>query len=72
MGKLIYSMNVSLDGFVETPDHSLAWATIDDEIHSWFNEQAKAVDASLYGRRMYRTDVRLLAHGGRRARRDRR
>ena len=53
MGKLIYSMNVSLDGFVETPDHSLAWATIDEEIHSWFNEQAKATDASLYGRRMY-------------------
>ncbi len=23
MGKLIYSMNVSLDGFIETPDHSL-------------------------------------------------
>jgi dihydrofolate reductase len=53
MGKLIYSMNVSLDGFVETPDHSLGWATIDEEVHSWFNEQAKAVDASLYGRRMY-------------------
>src|SRR6476469_9634587 len=53
MGKLIYSMNVSLDGFVETPDHSLDWATIDEEIHSWFNEQARASDASLYGRRMY-------------------
>ena len=32
MGKLIYLMNVSLDGFVETPDHSLDWATIDDEL----------------------------------------
>jgi hypothetical protein len=29
MGKLIYSLNVSLDGYVETPDHGLAWATID-------------------------------------------
>jgi dihydrofolate reductase len=53
MGKLIYSMNVSLDGYVETPDHSLDWATVDEELHSWFNDQAREMDASLYGRRMY-------------------
>jgi dihydrofolate reductase len=53
MGKLIYSMNVSLDGYVETPDHSLDWATVDEELHSWFNAQAREMDASLYGRRMY-------------------
>jgi dihydrofolate reductase len=53
MGKLIYSLNVSLDGFVETPDHGLDWAVVDDEVHSWFNDQARALAASLYGRRMY-------------------
>ena len=53
MGKLIYSLNVSLDGYVETPDHSLEWASIDEEVHSWFNDQARRIDASLYGRRMY-------------------
>lgn len=53
MGRLIYSLNVSLDGFVETLDHSLAWATVDDELHSWFNDQARGLAASLYGRRMY-------------------
>ena len=53
MGRLIYSMNVSLDGFVETPDHSLDWATVDEELHRWFNDQTKALDASIYGRRMY-------------------
>ena len=53
MGRLIYSLNVSLDGFVETPDHSLAWAKVDDELHTWFNEQARGLDASIYGRRMY-------------------
>jgi dihydrofolate reductase len=46
-------MNVSLDGFVETPDHSLDWATVDEELHFWFNEQARHMDASLYGRGMY-------------------
>ena len=53
MGKLIYSLNVSLDGFVETPDHSLAWANVDDELHTWFNDQARELAASIYGRRMY-------------------
>ena len=53
MGKLIYLMNVSLDGFVEAPDHSLDWATVDDELHTWFNDQTRPLDASLYGRRLY-------------------
>ncbi len=53
MGKLIYLMNVSLDGFVETPDHSLDWTLVDDELHTWFNDQARGTNASLYGRRLY-------------------
>jgi dihydrofolate reductase len=53
VGKLIYSLNVSLDGFVETPGHSLDWAVVDHELHTWFNEQARTLDASLYGRRMW-------------------
>lgn len=53
MGKLIYLMNVSLDGFVETTDHRLDWTAVDDELHSWFNEQTRALDALLYGRRLY-------------------
>ncbi len=53
MGKLIYLMNVSLDGYVETPDHSLDWAIVDEELHTWFNDQARGTDASLYGRRLY-------------------
>jgi dihydrofolate reductase len=53
VGKLIYLMNVSLDGFVETPDHSLSWGKVDEEILGWFNEQARSTEATLYGRRMY-------------------
>jgi dihydrofolate reductase len=55
MGRLIYLLNVSLDGFVETPDHSLDWTTVDDELHSWFNDQQRTTDASLYGRGMWET-----------------
>jgi len=53
MGKLIYAMNVSLDGYVETADHSLDWTTVDDELHVWFNDFTRGLDASLYGRRLY-------------------
>jgi dihydrofolate reductase len=53
MGKLVYLMNVSLDGYVETPDHSLDWATVDEEIHCWFNDRSRETDAFLYGRRLY-------------------
>jgi dihydrofolate reductase len=53
MGKLIYLMNASLDGYIETPDHSLDWAVVDDELHTWFNDQTRNLAASLYGRRLY-------------------
>jgi dihydrofolate reductase len=53
MGKLIYLLNVSLDGYVETPDHSLDWTIVDDELHTWFNDQERGHEASLYGRRLY-------------------
>jgi dihydrofolate reductase len=53
MGKLIYLMNVSLDGFIETPDHGLDWTVVDDELHGWFNEQTRELAATLYGRRLY-------------------
>jgi len=35
VGKLIYTMNVSLDGFIETRDHGLD-GVVDDELHTWF------------------------------------
>jgi dihydrofolate reductase len=53
MGKLIYLMNVSLDGYVETVDHSLDWTVVDDELHAWFNDHERATEAVLYGRRLY-------------------
>ncbi len=53
MGKLIYLFNVSLDGFTETPDHGLDWTIVDDELHTWFNDQMGSLDATLYGRRIY-------------------
>ena len=53
MGRLIYTLNVSLDGFIETSDHSLDWSVNDDELLTWFNDRARGLAASLYGRRLY-------------------
>lgn len=53
MGRLIYLMNVSLDGYIETTDHSLDWTTVDDELHRWFNDELRKTEALLYGRRLY-------------------
>lgn len=53
MGKVIYTMNVSLDGFVEGPNHEIDWAIVDEELHQSFNDQVRAAGAFLYGRRMY-------------------
>ena len=57
MGRLIYSMNVSLDGYVAAPDGGLDWTIIDDEIHTWWNERAREADAFVWGRRVYEVMV---------------
>jgi dihydrofolate reductase len=53
VGILVYSMSVSLDGFVETTSRSLDWVLVDEELHAFFNDEARAMSAFLYGRRMY-------------------
>ena len=36
-------MNVSLDGYIETPDHSLDWTIVEDELLAWFNERTRSI-----------------------------
>jgi dihydrofolate reductase len=55
MGKLIYGMMVSLDGFTEGPNGELDWHVIDEELHSHFNALENSMSTLLYGRRLYQT-----------------
>jgi dihydrofolate reductase len=55
MRRVIYMMNVSLDGFVEGPDGKFGWCRPDEEVHRFYNEAAREQGAFLYGRRMYET-----------------
>lgn len=54
MGKLMYSMIVSLDGYVADRDGEFdSWARPDEQVLAAINAQTKAVDTYLMGRRMY-------------------
>ena len=53
MTKLTYSMLVSLDGFVATYDRKIDWIPMDEELHRFFNQQARDCAVSLYGRQLY-------------------
>ena len=57
MAKLIYSMLMSLDGFVEGPDGGITWGMPDPEVHDHITELSATVGTHLYGRRMYDTMV---------------
>jgi dihydrofolate reductase len=53
MGRLIYLMLMSLDGYIEDPSGSFAWAEPDAEVHAFVNDLSRPVGTHLYGRRMY-------------------
>lgn len=55
MRKVIYSMGVSLDGFIEGPDGKFDWGMPDPELHQYFNDMERESDVHLYGRRLYET-----------------
>ena len=57
MRKVIYSMGVSLDGYIAGPGGDFDWAAPDDELHRFHNEQARELSAHLIGRRLYETMV---------------
>lgn len=57
MRKLIYSMGVSLDGYIAGPGGEIDWSAPDEELHRFHNQQTRDVGVHLYGRRLYETMV---------------
>ena len=53
MGKLVYAMITSLDGFVADEDGNFDWAEPDAELHAYVNDLERPIGTALYGRRMY-------------------
>jgi dihydrofolate reductase len=53
MRKLIYSMGVSLDGYIAGPNGEIDWSAPDAELHRFHNEQTRECAAHLLGRGLY-------------------
>jgi dihydrofolate reductase len=53
MVDLVYTANVSVDGYTEDPDGRLDWSTPDEEVFSFIRELERPAGTYLYGRRMY-------------------
>jgi dihydrofolate reductase len=53
MRRVIYSMSVSLDGFIAGPDGAIDWAAPDEELMRFHNQQTRELGAHLCGRGLY-------------------
>jgi dihydrofolate reductase len=53
MGKVVYWMTVSLDGFVEARDGSLDWGMPDEALFRFHTDSARRLGGFLHGRRTY-------------------
>jgi dihydrofolate reductase len=52
---VIYSMTVSLDGYIAGPSGEIDWSAPDEELHRFHNERVREVDVQVLGRRLYET-----------------
>lgn len=57
MRKLIYSMTVSLDGFIAGPGGDIGFSAPDEELHRFHNEQVRELGGHVMGRRLYEAMV---------------
>lgn len=55
MRKLIYGMNVTLDGYIAAADGDIGWGGPSDELFQWWLDQERASGLSLYGRKLWET-----------------
>ena len=55
MRRVIYSMGVSLDGYIVGPDGGFDWAPPDEEVFRFWIDEIRQVGVHLMGRRLYET-----------------
>jgi dihydrofolate reductase len=59
MKRVIFQMSVSLDGYIEGPNHEIDWHLVDDEFNAYAVEMLKASAALIMGRRTYELMARF-------------
>jgi dihydrofolate reductase len=55
MRNVIYSMSVSLDGYIAGPDGNFDWTAPDEEVFRFWTDQTRELAAHVLGRRLYET-----------------
>jgi dihydrofolate reductase len=55
MRSVIYSMAVSLDGYIAGPDGKFDWSIPDEELVRFANDETRQVGVQLLGRKLYET-----------------
>lgn len=53
MGKLVYNMLISLDGYFQDSHGGFDWAEPKQDLHEYFNQMEADSELILYGRKMY-------------------
>jgi dihydrofolate reductase len=53
MGTLIYGMNTSVDGYIADAKGGIDWSDPDEDLHRYWNDHAREIRLSLYGRKLY-------------------
>src|SRR5215217_984754 len=53
MPNVIYSMTVSLDGFIADQNGEIDWSGPDEELHQFHNDRTRELGAHICGRRLY-------------------
>ena len=53
MRKIVFTMGMSLDGFMEGPNREIDWHLVDDELHQHFNDRFATAGAFFEGRVTY-------------------
>ncbi len=53
MRKLIYGMNLTLDGYIAAPRDDIGWSAPSDELFQWWLDQELAIGLLMYGRKLW-------------------
>ena len=53
VGRLIYGMNVSLDGYIADARGDIDWSDPSEELHQYWNDFERETALAFYGRRLY-------------------
>ena len=55
MRRLIFGMNVSVDGYIAAPGDDINWSEPVEEVFLFWCEQMRTISTSLYGRKLWET-----------------